>query len=146
MWTVFPEPVDGQVETKLKAFEFVIEGTPISQQAKKRRILRDWKNRVHKTARKYWPQKEAPMKEKMHLTLTYFYADEALDVDNMIKPVLDAMIGIVYLDDSQITDIYGRKRKLNSSFRIHSCSPALARGLSSGLEFLHVKVEEASYL
>ena len=30
-----------------------------------------------------------------------------LDVDNMLKPILDAMIGVVYQDDKQLTDLHG---------------------------------------
>jgi crossover junction endodeoxyribonuclease RusA len=124
-------------------FEFTVEGTPISQQAKKRRILNQWKAQVRSTARKYWPNKQPPTRDQLRMTLTYFYKFEALDVDNMIKPIQDALIGVVYFDDKQITDVYSRKRKLNTSFRLLDVSPAIARGLASGREFLHVLIEDA---
>ncbi len=124
-------------------FEFTVEGTPISQQAKKRRVLNQWKAQVRNTARKYWPHKQPPTRDQIRMTLTYFYKFEALDVDNMIKPIQDALIGLVYNDDKQITDVYSRKRKLNTSFRLLNVSPAIARGLASGREFLHVLIEDA---
>ncbi|HDS00392.1 MAG TPA: RusA family crossover junction endodeoxyribonuclease [candidate division Zixibacteria bacterium] len=124
-------------------FEFTVEGTPISQQAKKRRILNQWKAQVRRTARKYWPHNQPPAKDQLRITLTYFYKFEALDVDNMIKPIQDSLIGLVYHDDRQITDVYSRKRKLNTSFRLLNVSPAIARGLASGREFLHILIEDA---
>ncbi|MBD3381732.1 MAG: RusA family crossover junction endodeoxyribonuclease [candidate division Zixibacteria bacterium] len=130
----------------MDSFEFTIEGTPISHQAKSRRLLARWRAKVRKTARKYWPRGQKPIETMICVTLTYFYKYEALDVDNMIKPVQDAMKGLVYLDDSQVTDVYSRKRKLNSSFRLLNVSPGVARGLTSGREFLHVLVEDASMM
>jgi hypothetical protein len=57
-------------------FEFTVEGTPISQQAKKRRVLNQWKAQVRNTARKYWPHKEPPARDQIRMTLTYFYKFE----------------------------------------------------------------------
>ena len=33
-------------------------------------------------------------------TITYFFDGAALDVDNIPKPILDALKGVVYFDDS----------------------------------------------
>ena len=39
------------------------------------------------------------------LTITYFYDAVEIDVDNILKPILDALKGLLYMDDNQITDI-----------------------------------------
>ena len=48
------------------------------------------------------------------VVLTYYFKDESrsesLDVDNIPKPILDALSGLVYADDRQITDLVCRKR------------------------------------
>jgi crossover junction endodeoxyribonuclease RusA len=37
--------------------------------------------------------------------MTYVFAEVAVDLDNLAKPVLDALKGLVYEDDGQITEI-----------------------------------------
>lgn len=77
------------------------------------------------------------------VTITYFYDSASMDVDNIPKPILDALKGFVYVDDDQVTDILCRKRNLNSNFRIENPSAVLTEGLSRGNEFLYITVEEA---
>lgn len=77
------------------------------------------------------------------LTITYFYDSVSMDVDNIPKPISDALKGLVYLDDEQLTDVLCRKRNLNSNLRIENPSSVLAEGLSRGNEFLYIVVEDA---
>ena len=49
--------------------------------------------------------------EEIMVTITYVYADSPMDiVDNVPKPILDGLKGLVYFDDSQVTDLLCRKR------------------------------------
>ena len=57
--------------------------------------------------------------------ITYFYEGVALDVDNIPKPILDALKGLVYSDDTEVADLLCRKRDLNGDLRIQD-PPALA--------------------
>jgi crossover junction endodeoxyribonuclease RusA len=66
-----------------------------------------------------------------------------LDVDNMIKPIQDSLVGLVYADDGQVTDAVGKKRKLDGSFRVKGMSTVLAEGFCRGVEFLHICVDNA---
>jgi crossover junction endodeoxyribonuclease RusA len=77
------------------------------------------------------------------LTITYFYDSISMDVDNLPKPISDALRGLVYLDDEQVTDVLCRKRNLNRDFRVENPSSVLADGLSRGNEFLYIVVAEA---
>jgi len=77
------------------------------------------------------------------LTITYFYDSVSMDVDNIPKSISDALKGLVYLDDEQLTDVLCRKRNLNSDLRIENPSSVLAEGLSRGNEFLYIVVEDA---
>lgn len=61
----------------------------------------------------------------------------------MGKPIQDALIGLVYVDDRLITDTQIRKTDLNGSFKVRGMSRILAEGFCSGNEFLHIKVEDA---
>ncbi len=84
-----------------------------------------------------------PITEPVMLKVTYFYDRVSIDVDNIIKPIQDALKGLVYVDDDQVTDILSRKRNLNSNFRAENLSRVLAEGFIRGNEFLHIVIEEA---
>jgi crossover junction endodeoxyribonuclease RusA len=77
------------------------------------------------------------------IAITHFYGDASMDVDNIPKPVLDALKGLVYVDDEQLTDITCRKRDLNASLRVTNPSSVLAEGLGRGNEFLYVVVKRS---
>ncbi|MBW4510199.1 MAG: RusA family crossover junction endodeoxyribonuclease [Scytonematopsis contorta HA4267-MV1] len=129
-------------------FEFVVIGKPISHQAKDRKRLKDWKEKVRKTAEAYW-QGKLPIGDLITVVITHYYdaipGDESSvpDSDNIVKPVRDALNGLIYVDDYQITDFISRRRNLNASFRIKGLTPALAEGFTKGEEFLHIKIEAA---
>jgi crossover junction endodeoxyribonuclease RusA len=126
----------------LKIVEFIIEGTPVSQQTKSSGSLRIWKDVVRLEA-KVNQIKSASLKS-VKLTIIYFYDGVNIDVDNIIKPIQDALIGVAYLDDKQVIDVLSRKRNLNNALRITTVTPVLESGLSLGEEFLYITVEETS--
>lgn len=77
------------------------------------------------------------------LQITYFYDSVAMDVDNVVKPIQDAIIGLAYVDDDQVTDILVRKRDLSGNFKIENMTSTLAEGFARGNEFLHVVAIDA---
>jgi crossover junction endodeoxyribonuclease RusA len=123
--------------------EFVVDGPPVSQQARRQERLREWKNVVRQSAKRYWPDGSPLLVGPTKIVIIYFYEGASLDTDNIVKPIQDALIGLVYNDDHQITDVICRKRRLNSSFRIENLSPVLAEGFTHGNEFLYIQVDEA---
>lgn len=66
-----------------------------------------------------------------------------MDNDNMVKPIQDALNGLVYVDDRLITDTQVRKTDLNGDFKVKGMSRVLADGFCSGNEFIYVKIENA---
>ncbi len=78
------------------------------------------------------------------VTITYFFQGASLDVDNIPKPILDALNGVVYSDDSQVTDLLCRKRNLSGDLRIPQPSALLLESLSRSEQFLHIVVTGAS--
>jgi crossover junction endodeoxyribonuclease RusA len=121
-------------------FDFCVEGPPISVQTRRKAAKARWKAKVLAAAASAWPASRAPIAEPVWVRITYFYDGAALDVDNMVKPILDAIGGLVYDDDKQIRDAHARKRDINGSFRIKGLSPRLALAFSKGVEFLHVEI------
>lgn len=124
-------------------FEFVIDGPPVSQQTRRRQRLHEWKEQIRAEAPKLWPQGEIPHAELVMMTVVYFYDSVEMDVDNIVKPISDALNGLVYIDDVQITDSLVKKRDLNSRLRVENPSAVLASGLSRGMTFLYILIEEA---
>lgn len=128
-------------------FEFVILGKPVSHQTKDKKRLQAWRELVRTTAETYW--KKPPLGDHLRVIITHYYDAEpgreetVPDSDNIVKPVRDALNGLLYVDDYQITDFVSRRRSLNSSFRVKGMSPVLADGFCKGEEFLHVRIEIA---
>lgn len=78
------------------------------------------------------------------LRIIYFYDEINIDVDNIIKPIQDALKGLVYIDDEQIIDILASKRKLSGNLRVDNRSIVLGEGFARGNDFLYVSVSSAS--
>lgn len=121
-------------------FEFIIKGTPVSQQTRSRPRLREWKDRVRASAATRWPPGELPLNQPIKIFAVYYYEGAALDTDNMIKPIQDALKGLVYSDDCVVTDSQAAKRDLNGNYRVKGMSPVLAEGFCYGSEFIYVKI------
>lgn len=129
-------------------FEFTVTGKPVSHQAKDRKRVQAWKLEVRKAAESSWKLGK-PVGDYVRVVITHYYdavpgaEDTVPDSDNIVKPVRDALNGLIYVDDYQITDFVSRRRSLNGSFRVKGMSPVLAAGFCQGEEFLHVRIESA---
>lgn len=123
-------------------FEFVVLGAPVSQQSRGRALLRKWIQTVRQVARRGWGT-GPPYAGAVAVTVSYFYDGGPLDVDNIPKPLLDALKGIVYDDDRQVFDLLCRKRQLGEDLLIRNASAAMVDSVRGGQPFLHIRVAEA---
>jgi Holliday junction resolvase RusA-like endonuclease len=123
-------------------FEFTVKGPPVSHQTRNRARLQQWKAVVSSAAAAAWLHHNA-IDDEVSVTITYYYEDSSPDVDNIIKPIQDALIGIVLIDDAQVVDTKSRKRLINGSYRIRGVSAVLLSAFADGDDFLHIKVDEA---
>ena len=123
-------------------FEFVIAGPPVSQQARRRDLRERWMREVRTAARDRWDA-DPPAEGSVAVTITYFFDDVELDVDNIPKPILDALEGLVYYDDSQVSDLLCRKRDLNDAPVFGSPSRDLLEYLADSKQVLHISVADA---
>ena len=89
---------------------------------------------------------EPPFVGEVMVVITYFFKGEALDVDNLPKPILDALNGLVYADDSQITDLVCRKRDRNRDLQFENPSSVLVETLGRSEQFLYITVANAMSL
>ena len=125
--------------------EFVVVGTPASHQSHNKVRLRAWQQQVRQAARAAVPPEEAPTTAACLLVAVYFFGSPPplLDNDNWIKPIQDALIGVVYDDDRQVTDTFVRRTAIGGRFRVPGRSRQLVDAIEQGLEFVYIRVEEA---
>lgn len=124
---------------------FVVDGPPVSHQTRNTARLRSWQQLVRAAAATRWPAGTPAVLDRLRFSVTYYHDGVAvrIDTDNLVKPMQDALNGMVYVDDRQITDTVVRKTDLNGSFRVRGMSPVLAEGFCRGTEFLYVRIERA---
>jgi crossover junction endodeoxyribonuclease RusA len=125
-------------------FEFNVDGPPVSQQARRPERLAAWKVSVRAKAHEFWPKEAPAVEQEITVEITHFFEGAPADVDNIPKPILDALKGLVYVDDRQVTDLVSRRRPLGGPHKVDSLSPTLAEGLAEGREFLHIRIVAAS--
>lgn len=122
--------------------EFVVSGTPASQQARNRQRVRDWMQDVESAVRLEW-ESEPPRGGNVMVTINYFFDGVSLDVDNVPKPILDALKGLIFADDAQVTDWLCRKRNVKLELDIERPSPLLLTTFDRRDQFLHIQVADA---
>ena len=127
----------------MQPFEFIIRSRPVSQQTRRRERLRQWQEFVKSQALRYWTPSHLIMEGPISITLIYLYSEAALDLDNILKPIQDALIGLVYSDDSWVTDVIIRRRELGGTFDLSRVSSVLIDGFEYGDEFVYVHIANA---
>ena len=101
-------------ETKTKPVEFFVEGKPVAKG--RPRVTRygttytpaktrEWEEMVAWSARIALGS-DPPMEVPVAVQLVFYRPRANSDLDNLIKAVLDAMNGLVYADDKQISSIH----------------------------------------
>lgn len=77
-------------------FEMIMEQTPVSSQTRRRHRFHEWREDLESAARQIWGL-DAPVAHPIMVTITYFFDDTPVDVDNIPKPILDALKGLIFL-------------------------------------------------
>lgn len=89
------------LEIMATLIEFVLPRRPLSHQAKDSKHKTAWKNYVYGRAFSVW--KKMPIKsDTLKFTVVYLCEDDPADINNIIKPIQDALNSLVYSDDSLI--------------------------------------------
>ena len=120
--------------------EFTLDGPPVSVQTRNKRRLKSWKAAVKSAAQRQLSATSLIVSDQVTISMTYYYDGDSPDVDNIIKPVQDALIGVIYNDDDQVVETKSRKRSINGSYKIRGVSAVLLNAFSNGNDFLHIKV------
>jgi len=126
-------------------FEFLIPIRPVSHQTRNRANLQRWKSYVRDLAIGVWT---GPIwcEPGLELRLIYLANEDPVDVDNIIKPIQDALIGVIYLEDGLVTDVESHRRPIKGTFDITHCSKLLTEALLSNDECVYVSVVRSKAL
>jgi crossover junction endodeoxyribonuclease RusA len=127
----------------MQPFEFLLRSRPVSQQARRSSRKEAWKDFVRREAERSWGPVRVPADGPVCVTLIYVYDEVALDVDNILKPIQDALVGLVFPDDSLVTDVIIRRRELRGTFDLTRVSSVLVEGFEYGNEFVYVSIADA---
>ena len=66
-------------------FEFIVDGPPVSQQARRRERVRQWRDEVRRIAEQQRPTGELPALGRIMLTIMYLYESEpSMHIDNIL--------------------------------------------------------------
>lgn len=90
---------------------------------------------------------QAPTSADVIVAITCFHSRSVTavaDVDNMAKPILDALKGVVWIDDKQVCDLVTRRRYLASDIRVVGPSDLLLGRLDKPGPFTHIWVDYAT--
>jgi hypothetical protein len=122
-------------------FELVVGGIPKAPTAKSKPR---WQEKIRKAAEEGVPPEWKLLAEEVSAVIIYFHrhAASGVDVDNMSKPILDALEGIVIEDDGFVVQLTARRTKLAGDLEIRNVSPELARGLDSFEDFVFVRISD----
>lgn len=124
--------------------EFVVPGPPISNQQSTppgRANLAAWRATVRGAAQPSWVNPILTGELKAIIINFYAGTEPSVDVDNMSKPILDALQKLVYDDDRQIIQVEIAHLKIGGAFSIVGVSKILVAALHSGAHFVYVRIE-----
>ena len=120
-------------------FDFIVEGVPATYDSGGRHKS---KLRVKDAAERLISDEFEPLAIELSVAIIYFSeSTTSKDIDNIIKPILDALNGVVYRDDRIVSQVLARKTQMRPDRLISISSRRLAEALEKGLsDFVYVLV------
>ena len=123
--------------------EYVVIGVPISNQSAGSPALQAWRLAVAAESKKRWAA--PPLSGRLKAVIINFHTDDkpSLDLDNMSKPILDVMQGLIYDNDRQIRQIELAHVRIDAPFVVVGASKLIVAAVQAGDEFVYVRIEDA---
>ena len=125
--------------------EFVLLRRPVTHQSKSATNRQRWKEFVAAEARRVWGS-QPPLATACQLTLVYFCGERFADIDNIIEPIQDALVGLVYEDDKFVTDVDSHRRPLTDTFDAARLPLLVLPALAARKECVYVRVSSAQLI
>jgi len=126
-------------------FDFLVPKRPLSYQAKDGAHKAQWKEFVYGRAYATW--KGLPVsQEYLRFCLVYLCEDDPPDINNIIKPVQDALNGLVYCDDNLVIDVQGHLRMVGDLIDVTGLPRLLQDAIVGGVDCVYVRIDESKSL
>jgi crossover junction endodeoxyribonuclease RusA len=126
--------------------EFLVNGTPVSLQAKRAESREQWKVKVREACRPHLPDGHFLTEDRLAVTIYYLPPGRMPgDIDNIVKPILDALCRHVYLDDQQIERVAVQKFEPGSLFQFTAPTDKVAEALISERPVVYVRISNDPY-
>jgi hypothetical protein len=125
--------------------EFFVAATPraLGASAASRQL---WKGQLQRVAReKISESVEFLWLDMRPLAISIFYFPPAQmegDVDNIIKPILDALVGIAYLDDRVVERVLAQKFEPDADWSFVQPSETLSAALDTEPPVVYIRVDD----
>lgn len=95
-------------------------------------------------AAKHWANGTPPVSLSwLRFTIVYLCDESPADIDNIIKPIQDALVGLVFEDDFLVSDVDSHRRSLDEPIDVTDLPPLLQRGVAVGNECVYVRISDA---
>lgn len=119
--------------------QFAVEGVPRGPRAESRDV---WQDKVREAATGSLPAGWQLLTEPLSVAIVYFHTADAtgIDVDNMSKPILDALQGIIYEDDRQVEQLTARTTQLHDGLRVKDAA-VIATHLERERDFVYIVIK-----
>lgn len=131
----------------MQPFDFLIPRRPVSLQTKNRKNFQAWKVFVQHQAKMFWIAGRPPVSSgALRCTIVYLCGGTPLDVDNIVKPIQDALVGVIFDDVMQISDVDSHRRFLGDPIDATVLPFLLRAGISAGAECVYVRISDAEEL
>jgi crossover junction endodeoxyribonuclease RusA len=121
--------------------EFVVVGVPISNRSQGPN-LQNWRGAVIAAARSQWNQ-PALITDLKAVVINFYNTNQpSLDLDDMSKPILDSLEGMVYADDRQIRQAELAHVYIGSAMVFVGAAPIIVASVQAGNAFVYVRIED----
>ena len=70
----------------------------------------------------------------------FYTSGHAIDLDNLLKSILDGLKGAAYHDDSQIVKVSARRYSISESYEVEDPGPEEVELLTQGRDFVVIAV------
>ena len=126
--------------------EFIVEGTPLSLQAMPASIRR-WRAKIQSAAKSRIDEQTdwySYDERAISVTILCFLTAEMRpgDIDNLAKPILDAMNRTVYPDDRCVERLLIQKIEPGMSMRFSNVTEQLALSLEATPPVVYVRIDD----
>jgi Holliday junction resolvase RusA-like endonuclease len=119
----------------------------MSLQTNSRPRFQAWKDQVRAQAAKVWAGRRILSEGDFHLTIVHLHHGvSTLDVDNIIKPIQDALEGVVLSNDKLVSDVESHRRMAGGQFESARLPELLMAALDSSRDCVYVRLADAAKL